>query len=371
MSQVAFHIGLQFGHVKHFNEGLAEFSRQLALQYASQAIQLREERNWHFHLILPKQWHGLFGDEVCYYELTEDMRLRHRLPINLDVWHGLHQHMRYRPPTNCAYSVLTIHDVNHVYAKQGLSLWWQNMRLTKQLRRMDKLVAISQYTADDLARYLPWAPPATVIHNGVADLSAMPRTPVDSLADQSFLLHISRMSPSKNVHALIDMAAIWPEQTLVLVGPDSPEVQGHRTRVAAMGLTNVRFLTDVSESQKAWLYAHCQTFLFPSLMEGFGLPPIEAMYFGRPVVVARRTCLPEICAEAALYWDDFQPDSMKQTVQAALAADQQTFLRDRATERARQFSWTTAAQRYCALYQQRHIMPPLEQPLHIPPHTAS
>jgi glycosyltransferase involved in cell wall biosynthesis len=106
-------------------------------------------------------------------------------------------------------------------------------------------------------------------------------------------------------------------------------------------------------------------------MEGFGLPPIEAMYFGRPVVVARRTCLPEICAEAALYWDDFQPASMKQTVQAALAADQQTFLRDRATERARQFNWTTAAERYCALYQQSHIMPPLEQPLHTPSHTAS
>ena len=350
MSQTAFHVGLQFGHIKHFNEGLAEFSRQLAMQLATNALQLKAERNWHFHFILPEQWHGMFGPDVHYHALTDGMRLRHRFPVDLDVWHGLHQHMRYRPPVNSKRNIMTVHDLNQVYAKRGLSLWWQNMRLTRQLRRMDQIVAISQYTADDLARYLPWAPPATVIHNGVADLSMAQRIPVDTLTGQRFLLHISRMSPSKNVQALINMAAIWPTQTLVLVGPDSPEVHAHRANVTALGLTHVHLLTDVSEGQKAWLYAHCQAFLFPSLAEGFGLPPVEAMYFGRPVVVARRTCLPEICSNAALYWDDFQPDVMKWVVEAALAPAQQALLLGRATERAHHFSWTNAAERYRALY---------------------
>ena len=244
------HIALQFGHIKHFNEGLAEFSRQLAMQYAQQAGELKAERNWHFHFIMPSQWHGMFGHEVQYHELTDGMRLRHRFPVDLDVWHGLHQHMRFRPPINSRHNIVTVHDLNHVYAKNGLSLWWQNMRLTRHLRRAHRLVAISQYAADDLSKHLPWAPPAVVIHNGAADLSAATQTPVEALVGQAFLLHVSRMSSSKNVGALINMAAIWPEQLLVLAGPDSPEVHAHRTRVQELGLRNVLFCTDVSEADR-------------------------------------------------------------------------------------------------------------------------
>ena len=118
--------------------------------------------------------------------------------------------------------------------------------------------------------------------------------------------------------SLIGMAAAWPEQPLLLVGPDSPEVDAHRARIAALGLRHVHVLTDVSEAEKAWLLAHCRAFVFPSLLEGFGLPPIEAMGFGKPVIVARRTALPEVCGEAAAYWDDFDPQAMRAVVQACL-----------------------------------------------------
>lgn len=346
------HIALQFGHIKHFNEGLAEFSRQLAMQFAQQAGVLKAERNWHFHFIMPQQWHGMFGHEVQYHELHDGMRLRHRFPVDLDVWHGLHQHMRFRPPVNSRHNIITVHDLNHVYAKKGLSLWWQNMRLTRHLRRAHQLVAISQYAAQDLARHLPWAPPATVIYNGAADLSTSLQTPIEALVGQSFLLHISRMSASKNVGALIDMAAIWPEQLLVLAGPDSPEVRAHRARVQALGLRNVHFCTDVSEAQKTWLYAHCQAFLFPSLQEGFGLPPIEAMFLGKPVIVARCTSLPEVCGDAAAYWQDFEPRGMRQITEAWLAAHHQDpALADRVRQQALRYTWPRAAGQYQALYE--------------------
>ncbi len=347
------HIALQFGHIKHFNEGLAEFSRQLAMQYAQQAGVLKAERNWHFHFIMPKQWHGMFGHEVQYHELSDGMRLRHRFPVDLDVWHGLHQHMRFRPPVNSKHNIITVHDLNHVYAKKGLSLWWQNMRLTRHLRRAHQLVAISQYAADDLRKHLPWAPPAVVIHNGAADLTSSQQTPIEALVGRPFLLHISRMSPSKNVAALIDMAAIWPEQLLVLAGPESPEVQSHRARAHELGLRNVMFCTDVSEPQKAWLYAHCRAFLFPSLQEGFGLPPIEAMFFGKPVVVAQRTSLPEVCGDAAAYWRGFEPRSMRQVTADWLT----THLQDptktaQVRQQALRYTWPRAASHYQALYEQ-------------------
>lgn len=348
-----FHIALQFGHIRHFNEGLSEVSRQLALQYAAQAAQLKAERNVHFHFILPSQWHGMFGSEVTYHELRDGMRLRHRFPVDLDVWHGLHQHMRYRPPVNSKRNLITVHDLNHVYAKTGLSLWWQNLRLTRHLRRAHQLVAITQFVADDIQRNLPWAPPAVVIHNGAADLTQHLQTPVSDLAGQHYLLHISRMSASKNVTALIDMASIWPEQQLVLVGPNSPEVDAHRQHVKRLDLRNVRFITDVDEAQKAWLYDHCEAFLFPSLMEGFGLPPIEAMFFGKPVIVARRTCLPEVCGNGAAYWDSFDAATMRTTVEACMVQHKQDDAAEqRAIMQARRFTWQYAGHQYLSLYEQ-------------------
>ncbi len=347
----AFHIALQFGHIQHFNEGLAEFSRQLAGQLAGQARQLSESRDVHFHFILPRQWHGLFGEQVTYHELTDAMRLRHRFAVDLDVWHGLHQHMRYRPPVNSRRNIITVHDLNHVYAKRGLSLWWQNLRLTRHLRRAHQLVAISQFVADDIRRCLPWAPPVAVIHNGVADLSRVTGEPPPGVVPDGYLLHISRMSASKNVGSLIEMMAVWPEQSLLLVGPDSPEVARHREHVARLKLGNVFFMTDVTEPQKAWLLAHCRAFVFPSKFEGFGLPPVEAMQFGKPVMVSPNTSLPEVCGEAAGYWSGDEPQLMRRELESHLArhvgsAD----AAERIRAHAARYNWPAAAARYQACY---------------------
>ncbi|MBA4108363.1 MAG: hypothetical protein C0487_02055 [Leptothrix sp. (in: Bacteria)] len=355
MSMRDIHIALQFGNIKHFNEGLSEFSRQLALQYAGQARQLNEERRWHFHFILPKQWHGMFGDEVTYHDVTDRMRWRHHFEVPLDVWHGLHQHMRYRPPVNSRRNVITVHDLNHLYAKTGLSLWWQNLRLKRHLGRAHQLVAISHFAATDLAAHLLGNAPVTVIHNGAADLSQTRQESIPALGTQSFMLHISRMSPAKNVESLLDMAACWPEQALVLAGPKSSESERHAQRIAELGLRHVRIINDVSEAQKSWLYAHCSAFLFPSLTEGFGLPPIEAMFFGKPVIVARRSCLPEICGDGAAYWDDFDPQGMRRVIEQQLAQHAQApaIQAEHVRGQARRYAWPRAAASYLAIYQER------------------
>lgn len=342
------HIALQFGRIKHFNEGLSEFSRQLGLHLAQRAVELREERGWQFHFLMSRQWHGMFGDHIQYHDLHDRMRRRHHTTPAFDVWHGLHQHMRYRPPYNSGFRMVTVHDLNHQYAKTGIKQWWQNHRIKQQLRGTSRLIAITNHVKQDIERHWPWAPPVEVIPNGVADLTAVIQSPVAGLEHQDFFLHISRMSSSKNVESLINLATIWPEKRFVFAGPDSSEVARHRASVAAKGLSNVLFFTNVSEGQKAWLYARCEAFLFPSLMEGFGLPPIEAMYFGNPVVVARRSCLPEVCGDGALYWDDFDAQHMRQVIQSALeSVDVNKPIR---LARAARYRWEQCVQHYLEAY---------------------
>lgn len=342
------YLALQFGNIQHFNEGLSEFARQLGLFIASQAPRLQDQRGWRFHFYLPEKWHGLFGTDVDYRAIGDRQRYWHWGETPYAVWHGLHQHMRYRPPVNSAFRLVTVHDLNHLYAKAGASLWWQKMRLRRQLSGVHRLISISDFVADEIRTHLPWAPPVETIYNGVADLSAIPAQPIQDLLGRPYFFHISRMSPSKNVDALLRLAKVWPEKLFVFAGPASAEVDRHRRASSDMGLDNVVFKTDVSEGEKAWLYAHCEAFLFPSLFEGFGLPPVEAMRFGRPLFVSRRSCLPDVCGEGALYWDDFTPSSMKAVMVQGLSqwpvrAQQQKYLLAR-------YSWQTAGQAYLDVY---------------------
>jgi glycosyltransferase involved in cell wall biosynthesis len=155
------------------------------------------------------------------------------------------------------------------------------------------------------------------------------------------------MNPSKNPQAVIALAQRWPGMHFVLCGPanDHSRELGARTQ-----LPNVEFHLGISDAQKTWAYAHCAGFLFPSLTEGFGLPPIEAMHFGKPCFLARRTCLPEIGGDAADYFDDFNPATMQQVVQRGLARMADPGRAGFIQQHAAQFNWDRAAAEYLALY---------------------
>ncbi len=73
----------------------------------------------------------------------------------------------------------------------------------------------------------------------------------------------------------------------------------------------VRLIGTVSENEKHWYFKNCKAFVFPSVGEGFGLPVIEAMYFGKPVFLSTHTSLPEVGGDAAYYFNDFSPESMQ------------------------------------------------------------
>ena len=347
-------IGISLGNIGALHDGLGEFSLQIGTRIAAQAPVWRAQYGIYFDFHLRDKLVGLFGTDVGYLPVSRWQRLRHVQPVPYALWHSLHQLNKNLPPAGCGPRVVTVHDLNYLYGRNVFSTWRHHRRMRSLLRRTDQIVAISHYTAGDVTARLGWAGPLQVIHNGARSFVAAPREPLPGWADadadvdrRPFLYHLSRMSASKNPQAIIDLARAWPEMLFVLCGPPSDDAKRLR---ATVKLPNLQFHLGIDDAQKAWAYAHCIGFLFPSLTEGFGLPPIEAMHFGKPVFLARRTCLPEIGGDAADYFDDFDAGSMRRVVEAGLARQREPGRADAIRAHAAQFDWDRAAGAYLDLY---------------------
>jgi len=347
------HIGISLGQIGRFDDGLGEFSQQLCSRLAAQAPALRDAHGIELWFHMREHLFGRFGSDVHYLPITKWQRYRHVQPVTFAIWHSLNQLNKTLPPQGTRHRVVTVHDLNFFYFKHRFSQWRDLRRTRRLLARTDELVAITDYVRSDVVQRLQWQGPISTIHNGASDLTAVPQEPCAGLEGSDFLFHLSRMSPSKNIAALLALAAAWPEQRFVLAGPVSDRSRAVQAEVANAALTNVEVLLDVSEGQKAWLFAQCRGFLFPSITEGFGLPPIEAMHFGKPVFLSRLTSLPEVGGNAAFYFDAFDPASMRPVVEAGLTRALNGDHADAVRAQAARFDWDRTADAYVDLYRKR------------------
>lgn len=345
------HIGISLGDIGGLNDGLGEFALQIGRRLAVRAPRWRQQHGLAMHFHVRERLLGLFGDAVGYLPVTRWHRYRHVTPMRFALWHSLHQLNKTLPPAGTSVRMVTFHDLNYLYGRNAFSTWRHHRRTRRLIARTDVVTAISRHTAEDVRRHLGWSGEIVVIANGARSFVDAAREPLAGWSDppqRPFLLHLSRMSPSKNPQAILRLAAAWPAMRFVMAGPANADAQALR---AANRLDNVEFHLGVSDAQKAWAYAHCAGFLFPSLTEGFGLPPIEAMHFGKPVFLSRLTSLPEVGGDVAHYFDSFEPLAMREVVERGLARDAADPGHAAAVRaHAAQFDWDRAADAYAALY---------------------
>ncbi|MEM8782832.1 MAG: glycosyltransferase family 1 protein [Planctomycetota bacterium] len=187
--------------------------------------------------------------------------------------------------------------------------------LRTQARRADAVFTVSRHSADDLTRLLGLPPSKLhVLYNPVPppdppENPTVPNHQDPNPADPPYLLCVGRFDPYKNAAGLVDAFARLPEPLrLVFVGPLDPRFPEAQRRVAALGMRErVAFRGAVDDATLHTLYAHAAALVMPSRYEGFGLPAIEAMHRGVPVVASDGGALPEIVDDAALVVDATDP----------------------------------------------------------------
>ena len=287
-------------------------------------------------------------------------------PIGLDVLHS----PDFIPPfrRNCA-SVITIHDLNfmlypHFLTRDSARYYGQ---IDLAVRRADGIIAVSQATKADIVRLLGVPESKITVIYEAADASFRP---VDdpTLPDRvharfgvrgDFILFVSTIEPRKNVPTLLRafrqlLDDYRLDVQLVLAGQKGWLFDEVFELVEDLALTeDVKFVGRVTNEELIWLYNTARALVAPSIYEGFGLTPLEAMACGTPVVVADVSSLSEVVGDAGLKVDPYRPDEMAVAMWRLLTdSELHASLSAKGITRASWCSWDRAAQETLALYHQ-------------------
>jgi alpha-1,3-rhamnosyl/mannosyltransferase len=227
------------------------------------------------------------------------------------------------------------------------------------LRTSRAILAISEATKNDLVRFFHTDPQRIVVTPLAADAHFRPpsRAAIDRVRQQHalpdrYVLYFGSNKPHKNVPRLIEAFARSNIQSptsklyLVIAGHWDDRYPEVKLAVKQFDLTErIRFIGSVKDDDLPALYGGAEVFVFPSEYEGFGLPVLEAMACGTPVVCSNRSSLPEVAGDAALLCDPYDIKALARTIEQALTdGDLRATLQQRSLARAAQFSWEQTAQ---------------------------
>lgn len=286
----------------------------------------------------------------------------------IDLFHAPHYVL---PPLTPCRSVVTIHDCIHLrfpqYLPSRLGYAYARASMWTATHRAARVLTVSEASKRDILRYFN-VPESRidVIYNAIDDrfwqepsAEQIERVRQRYQLTAPFVLYAGNIKPHKNLERLIEsfhlMRQSHPELgdvQLLIIGDEISKYATLRRAVHKNKLhKHVRFFGFVSDETLAALYRLADVFVFPSLYEGFGLPPLEAMASGTPVIASNVSSLPEVLGTAALMIDPYEPaeiaDAMRVVlVDPALRAD----LRARGLARAREFSWERSIARVREIY---------------------
>ncbi|MBR1548329.1 MAG: glycosyltransferase family 4 protein [Prevotella sp.] len=309
----------------------------------------------HFVFILPERHRGEFGSHVDYLSREHLKAELRRYRPHIHLWHATDQQFHYRRHQRGTLQLLTVHDLNYLHEKHGLHLLRHKIEMPWLIRRSDAITVISEYVKHDVEAHIPFLDKEPqVIYNGISDVEHGPqrRPAFVGADDERFFIAIGQVRRKKNVHTLVPMMRYFPQHKLFICGANhwayADEI---RQQIAPEDKGRILLTGKIADDEKRWLYAHADALLFPSTLEGFGIPVLEAMRFGTKVFSSRYSCLPEVCSTHASYWDSYEPQAMAAVVNQGICG----WSRDgeaarQAAAYSRSFNYDRYTQQYIQLY---------------------
>ncbi|MDO4729250.1 MAG: glycosyltransferase family 1 protein [Bacteroidota bacterium] len=298
-------------------------------------------------IIAYKKWHKFFE---CF---SHKFNL-----IHISYQHSWYFTKKYKH----SIKVLTLHDLNFLHENLSSSKKKKLLnRINKSFETADYIVCISEFVRQDLLKNkhlfnFKRLKDIVVIYNGIE----LPESRnyllgrYDFLRSKKYILNIGVFLDKKNQKSLIEMLPYLDEDLVLITSEEKePYASALKQRITELNLQNrVHIFRNVSEEEKYALIQHCQAMCHPSIAEGFGIPPIEAMAFGKPVFLSKKTSLPEIGGEVAFYFENFNPVEMATLLKEKMVFYQanQSELETKIKKWASQFDYKVMAHKYLELY---------------------
>ncbi len=344
---------IDLDRLKNINTGLG----QVALFFGRYLASL-DEPNIEFTYLVPKNYVGYFGNGVKYTKTSFFRRHFRRFYGKFDLWYALHQDSGFLPSHKKTPYILTIHDLNFLSEKTEKKARKRLKKLQKKVDRACHICTISNFSRNEITTNLDIKnKEVTVIYNGVEVKEVQNAGKPDYVPEGDIIFSIGVVREKKNTKVLVPFLEKLPSNYKLIIAGDNKckyaeqiaqliEDKNLKDRIIMPG--------QISEEDKFWLLNNCRALVFPSKHEGMGIPPIEAMYFGKPVFASKFSSIPEICQHNAYYWENFDPDYMAKSFLANIDAfDKNPSKSQELRDYTKKFSWHENISAYLNLFK-RH-----------------
>jgi len=334
--------------MKYPNSSFYYFGKSLG-----NAIIAQNNNRYNLNYYVHKRSDYMFDNQVSLVQLSKLHKLYFPNPGRFALVHFTDQYCRLKPQKVTGKKILTIHDLNpvHELRKPAHKIQKHLSKMRGYIAECDKIVTISQFVADDIVKYIPEAKEKIrVIYNGADQLTVPENHTPDYQPKSTFLFTIGYIASKKNFHVLPPLL-VGNDHELIISGVETPYKSKIMEEAEKFGVADrVKITGPISDDDKAWYYKNCTAFVFPSIAEGFGLPVIEAMHFGKPVFLSTHTSLPEIGGDAAFYFPTFEPADMQDAFAKGMTEFASGNMRELVIAHALKFDWQQTAREYLALY---------------------
>lgn len=278
------------------------------------------------------------------------------------LFHGVHSVVPLASPVP---SVVTVHDLAFIRFAQTFRAYnraYLDFATRLSVRRASRILVVSEHTRREVVGLLGVPPERVIVtpnaaraHFQVPEPGTLEAFRARKGLPERFVLYVGTLEPRKNLTTLLEAYAEVARRhdvPLLVGGGKGWLYDAVFQRLEQLGLRErVQFVGYIEEEELPLWYAAATVFVFPSIYEGFGMPPLEAMACGTPVIVSSSSSLPEVVGDAGLLVPPHSPAAFAEAIDRVLGdAGLRQELRERGLRQARSFSWRTTAERTLAAY---------------------